>query len=422
MTRDHFRPNSSPSLGVELELQLVDSDSMELCDALHDILSRLSDSVHGGAKPEFYRSCIEINTGICLNVADVRMDLEERLRCVAQAAAESHVSLGWGGTHPFSCWRDQHMVATRRYGELADQFQETLFRQLTFGMHVHVGVPSGEAAIRACNGVRRYLPLLLALSANSPFWSGRATGLHAHRAEVMSALPASGPPPRFHDWNDYSTLIERLISGGCIKTSKDLWWDARPSPAYGTVEVRVCDMPPDLPSVLGLTALIQCLIFVLSRDLFEITDPAAEEVAIRQNRWRAARYGLDADFFDPQSGRSFPVRDLIDTLADVLTPVARTLGGAGSLAHVRRMARQPSGAEKQLEVFQKTRNLHEVARSQIISGLHRSSAFDAPYTGSGAPPPNGSFALPATSSGCPITILDDFSSRVDGPGEATRSG
>ena len=315
---------------MELELQLVDSDSMELCDALHDILSRLSDSVHGGAKPEFYRSCIEINTGICLNVADVRMDLEERLRCLAQAAAESHVSLGWGGTHPFSCWRDQHMVATRRYGELADQFQETLFRQLTFGMHVHVGVPSGEAAILACNGVRRYLPLLLALSANSPFWSGRATGLHAHRAEVMSALPASGPPPRFHDWNDYSSLIERLISGGCIKTSKDLWWDARPSPAYGTVEVRVCDMPPDLPSVLGLTSIIQCLIFVLSRDLFEITDPAAEEVAIRQNRWRAARYGLDADFFDPQSGHSFPVRDLIDTLVDLLSPVARTLGGAAA--------------------------------------------------------------------------------------------
>ena len=167
------------------------------------------------------------------------------------------VTSAWGGAERtrFPAGEINRWFPHGADGELADQYQETLFRQLTFGMHVHVGVSSGEAAIRACNGVRRYLPLLLALSANSPFWAGRATGLHAHRAEVMSALPASGPPPRFHNWNDYSSLIERLISGGCIKTSKDLWWDVRPSPTYGTVEVRVCDMPPDLPSVLGLTAM-----------------------------------------------------------------------------------------------------------------------------------------------------------------------
>ena len=268
------RPNSWSRM--ELELQLVDTDSMAV-EALDGILTPLPGQVRDRVKPEFFRSCVEINTGICRDVDEVRRDLEGTIQLVEQAAAQCETRLGWGGTHPFSEWQDQQVVETPRYGELADVFQETLFRQLTFGLHVHVGVSSGDAAIRP-TAMESVCTCLSYWPCRRTALSGAAGhGLHAHRAEVMSALPSSGAPPRFRNWDHYAALLDRLVAGGCIHSPKDLWWDVRPSPAYGTVEVRVCDMPPDLPSVLGLTALIQCLIFVLSRESEGVEDDAARK-------------------------------------------------------------------------------------------------------------------------------------------------
>src|SRR5262249_9190565 len=160
--------------------------------------------------------------------------------------------LGWAGTHPFSHWHNQPIAQTARYLELADRFQETLRRQVTFGLHVHVGVPDGDAAVRASDRIAEHLPILLALSANSPFWCGRRTGLHSHRVDVMATSPTSGLPPHFGDWKGYGRLIDRLTGAGVIGTPKDLWWDVRPSPVFGTLEVRMCDMPTDLSEVLAL--------------------------------------------------------------------------------------------------------------------------------------------------------------------------
>jgi carboxylate-amine ligase len=237
---------------------------------------------------------------------------------------------------------------------------------LTFGLHVHVGVPDGDSAVRACNGLREHVPTLLALSANSPFWCGRPTGLRSHRVEVMGASPTGGTPPHLSGWDGFVCLAERLAAAGFIKTIKELWWDARPSERHGTVEVRICDMPPDLPSVLGLTALIQCLVHQLARadDVgFEGPDECSQ-LMDRQNRWRAARYGLEAILVDLRTGRPAPVQSLVEGLVDRLRGVAEELGCTDHLGQAREMARAPGGADRQLSVFEQTGDITAVARLQ----------------------------------------------------------
>jgi carboxylate-amine ligase len=232
--------------------------------------------------------------------------------------------------------------------------------------------------VRACNRIAEYLPALLALSANSPFWCGRATGLHAHRVEVMGASPTGGLPPRLDGWRDYVRLVDRLTTAGLIGTPKELWWDVRPSPDHGTVEVRMCDMPPDLPSVLGLTALTQCLVAELARG--DDGDPGLDEcglMIVRQNRWRAARFGLGAELIDPRTGRPSSARELIKDLVGRLRETAEDLGCARELVQVGAMADGADGATRQLAVFERTGDLAAVARH--MTGGH------APEPGLSAP-------------------------------------
>jgi carboxylate-amine ligase len=365
---DGFRGSPRPTLGVELELQIVDARTLALTAAGERLLAEVPPDLRDAVKPEFYHCCVEINTGVCDDVQAVEDDMSRKLAAVRRVADRLGVLLGWGGTHPFSHWRDQPIVATPRYRELAEHYRETLCRQLTFGLHVHVGVADGDAAVRACNRIPEYLPALLALSANSPFWCGRATGLHSHRTEVMSASPHGGRPPQLGGWDDYARLIEHLTAAGVIGTPKDLWWDVRPSPGHGTVEVRVCDMPPDLPSVLGLTALIQCLVHTLAYDGDGRPDlDEAGSLIVRQNRWRAARYGMGAIFIDPRSRRKATARETIVGLTERLGGIASELRCATALARAREQAAAGNGAERQLAVFQRTGDLLEVVRQQVGS-------------------------------------------------------
>src|SRR3954451_4340054 len=223
MSFNRFAGSARPSLGVELELQLVDARSMALTGAIDEILAGVPAEFRDAIKPEFYDCCVEINTGVCRDVAEVERDLVAKLATTARIAGPHGVLLAWGGTHPFSPWRDQPVVATPRYLELARLYRETLCRQLTFGIHVHVRGGDGDAAVRVCNRISEHLPALLALSANSPFWCGRATGLHSHRVEVMNASPSGGSPPRLDGWEDYVRLVGRLTAAGLIQTPKELW-------------------------------------------------------------------------------------------------------------------------------------------------------------------------------------------------------
>jgi len=365
MVFDEFQGSRWPSLGVELELQLVDAQSLALTSAIGEVLPAIPERFRDAIQPEFYDCCVEIKTGICHDVAEVRQDLLAKLATMKRVAIDHGVLLGWGGTHPFSHWRDQPIVSTPRYRELAEQYRETLCRQLTFGLHVHVGVADGSAAVHVCNRITEYLPVLLALSANSPFWCGRPTGLHSQRVEVMEASPTGGIPPLLDSWDSYARLVSDLITAGLIQTHKDLWWDARPNPTFGTVEIRMCDMPIDLDSVLHLTALIQCLVVDLAEsDLDDSKDECALMI-IRQNRWRAARYGLAATLIDLETRHGSAARDVLKALIVRLEGVAKRLGCTQTLSQLMAAVDSPNGAERQIETFVRTGDLSDVVRLQV---------------------------------------------------------
>jgi carboxylate-amine ligase len=316
-------------------------------------------------------------------VDDIRRDLKAKLLRVAGAAAKRGLLLAWGGTHPFSHWKDQEVTSEPRYRALADSYQDTLRQQLTFGLHVHVGVESGEAAIRASDQMRDHLPVLLALSANSPFWCGRATGLQSHRIEVAGSLPAGGIPPRLGDWDSYGKLVDELTACELIESPKDLWWDVRPSPSHGTVEVRICDMPLGLEAVLGLTALIECLVHFLAREKDrEIGSDVGSDATgadqarlliLQQNRWLAARYGLDAMLIDRFTRRKAPARVLARELTDCLIHIGRELGCAEYLQNLKTRTRRANDAVTQIATYARTNNLEDVVRlmTRADSSGHR---------------------------------------------------
>jgi len=374
MLQERFQKRQLPTLGVELELQIVDASTLALQPGIDLILAQVPDEFETSIKREFHTSCVEVSTGICDGVDQVRSDLGRKLKWITDAAAARGMLLAWGGTHPFSHWREQSVTGDSRYHKLAILYQETLLRQVTFGLHVHVAVDSGDAAIRACDRLREYLPILLALSANSPFWCGRATGLQSHRLEVMSSLPGGGIPPLLGDWHSYGRLIEHLTRCGQIESPKDLWWDARPSPGLGTVEIRIFDMPLGLEAVLSLVALVQCLVHSLAqqdasghrngqpRGPGSIDQERAHDLVLQQNRWLAARYGLDATLTDPATGQKAPARVLARELVDRLTPIGRELGCGAHLQDLRIRLRGSNNAARQLLAYHRTGDLRDVVR------------------------------------------------------------
>jgi carboxylate-amine ligase len=361
-----FTSNSRPTLGVEIELNLVDSQTMALRSGVTQILNELPASLESAVKPELFQCYIELNTAVCQSVADIERDLSKKIDVVSGIAALHGLRLFWSGTHPFSDWHDQEVTPLARYHDLIDLLQETARRIITFGLHVHVGVDSGDKAIMICERILEHLPVLLALSVNSPFWQGRNTGLHSQRSKIMETLPTAGLPPLMRNWPEYVWLVNNLVDTGFIKTIRELWWDVRPHHNFGTVEVRICDMPASLEHVLGLTALIQCLVYDLSEEIDRGTYQFdSHPFLIRQNKWRACRYGMDARLVDAATHKAEPARDVVHRLVDRLRFRAQQLDCSSYLAKVHDMADQPTGSMRQLQVFQETGDLAEVVRRMM---------------------------------------------------------
>ncbi len=361
-----FVANERPSLGVEIELNLVDRHTMALRSAISEVLAEIPTELEGSVKPELLQCYLEINTKVCQDVDEVRRDLEEKLCVVRDAAARHNLLLFWSATHPFSLWQDQAVSPNERYHSLIDLLQETARRLVTFGLHVHVGVDSGDKAIMICDRIMQHLPTLLALSVNSPFWQGRNTGLHSQRVKVMETLPTAGLPPLMRNWSEYTWLLNHMVQTGFIKTIREIWWDVRPHHNFGTVEVRICDMPPTLEHVLGLTALIQCLVYDLSQEIDRGTyQYDCHPFMVRQNKWRACRYGMNAKLVDPLTYQAIPARQVVHSLVDRLEDRGEELGCAAFLAEVRKLAEQPTGSVRQLGIFEETNNLAEVVRRMI---------------------------------------------------------
>ena len=362
-----FTPSAGPTLGVELEVALVDVETMGLSSSIQRVLDRLPKRLHGRVKPELMQCYLEINTEVCHTVSEAEGDLREKIRAVEKVTDEAGLLLYWTGTHPFSNWQDQLPTPDERYARMLEILQDMGRRFVVFGLHVHVGVDSGDKAVMICERILRHLPTLLAMSCNSPWWNNRVTGLHSHRSKIMEGLPTAGLPVAMRNWSEYVWLLNHLMETGFIGSTRDIWWDVRPHHKFGTVEVRICDMPGCLEDALALAALIQSLVRALSDQIDRGTYQLdCHPMTVQQNKWRAARYGLDAQLVDSFTFESRPARTAVVELVELLRDTAEQLDCLTYLEHVREMAAGPTWAERQLQLLEETGDPKEVVRRMTL--------------------------------------------------------
>jgi carboxylate-amine ligase len=336
-----FASSERASLGVEWELQLVDRQTRELTSGAVAILEEIRPAgadEHPKAKHELLQSTIEIITGICGTVAEAKADLAGTLAVLVAPADRRGLELMCAGTHPFTDWQTQQISPKERYLELVERMQWLARRLQIFGVHVHVGVRAPEKAIPIVNALTQYVPHFLALSASSPYWKGADTGLASARSKVFESMPTAGLPYQLSGWKEFEDYMQTLISTHAIESVREVWWDIRPHPNFGTVELRICDGLPTLDEIGAVAALSQCLVEQFDRELDRgYTLPVPASWVLRENKWRAARYGLDADIVVDERGTVRPVRQAILDLVEELGPTARRLGCTAELADVERI-------------------------------------------------------------------------------------
>jgi YbdK family carboxylate-amine ligase len=365
-----FTSSPRSSLGVEWELELVDLDSRELIGAATGILDELAGSPgaeHPKAKHELLESCIEVITGVCTTVDEAVEDLRGTVAEVTTAAATRNVGVMCSGTHPTTDWATQQISPNPRYAKLVEDMQWLARRMQIFGVHVHVGVRSPEKVIPIVNALTAYIPHFLALSASSPYWMGTDTGLASARSKVFEGLPTAGIPYQLSGWDDFEHYMATLISAHTIQSVREVWWDVRPHPTFGTVELRICDGLPTLYEISWAAALSQCLVEMLNGQLDRgYTLPVPKGWTVRENKWRAARYGIEAELIVDDDGRTVPIRDLIPELVDDLVPVAERLGCTKELLRTKRILEVgPSYARQREAAAAAGGRLHAVVDSLL---------------------------------------------------------
>ena len=355
MAKLDFTSNETHTIGVELELGVIEGETHQLTSGSDALLEQIPGEDRGEFKHELVQSCVEIISGVNRQVSETRADLAAKLRLLESAAESTGLRLWWGGTHPFSLWEDQRVTQHERYLNLVDMLQEMARRLVTFGLHVHVGVDSGDKAVMICDRIMQHLPTLLALSASSPYWQDRDTGLESYRSKLMEGLPTAGLPTLMRNWSEYVWLVNHMEETGFIRSIREIWWDVRPHHNFGTVEVRVCDMPGSLDQVCGLTALIQCLVKWLNDEIDEGTYQFdCHPMMVRQNKWRAARYGTRGSLVNAVDYTVEPVPTLVRRLVSRLRGVAQDLSCESELESVLEIARGPSWADRQREILRRT--------------------------------------------------------------------
>ena len=332
-----WKPSAGPTLGIEWEVQLVDAQTRMLRQEAGTLLAALPGLSESGEHPkmrhELMQSTVEVVTGICGTVAEAKADLAISMKDLQRVAEPHGIVLASSGVHAMSHWRDGKMAPSQRYAELVQEIQWPARRLQTMAVHVHVGLRDSSRAMPVINALAVYLPHLLGLSASSPFWCGEDIGLASARCVVFGALPHTGPPLGLPDWKSFENYMDGQLRAGTIRTIKEVWWDIRPHPDFGTVEVRIADAVPTAREVGMLGALVQCLVHLFDTQLDRgYRLPSRAQWVIADNKWRATRYGLDATIVTNDSGSTAPLRDEVFELVRDLEPVALRLGCAEELA------------------------------------------------------------------------------------------
>ncbi|HEV8223079.1 MAG TPA: glutamate--cysteine ligase [Streptosporangiaceae bacterium] len=365
-----WNPSRGATIGVEWELQLVDTSTRMLRQDARDVLAALPGLTEEGEHPkirhELMQSTVEVVTGICSTVSEIKDDLSATISQLERITGRRGTMLACAGTHPVSDWRDAKMAPIQRYAELVEQMQWLARRIQTFGVHVHVGIRDGSKAIPIVNALAAYLPHFLALTASSPYWNGQDTGLASSRAIVFGGLPTSGPPQPLTDWTEFEEYMDTLLRAGTIRSIKEVWWDIRPHPDFGTVEIRMFDGVPTLREIGMTAALSQSLVQLLDTQLDRgYTLPMPPAWVVRDNKWRATRYGLDAIVITDDSGSTAPLRDELYELTRELQPVADRLGCGPELGVVTEVLDSGASYERQRAIVASGGGLGDVVDALV---------------------------------------------------------
>jgi carboxylate-amine ligase len=352
----------SLSIGIEEEYQTIDPETRDLRSHIQmEILDKAKLKVAERVKPEMHQAVVEVGTKVCRDIKEAREDMRNLRREMITLAEQNGLLLGAASTHPFADWKVQEIYPDERYRQVVEDMQLVARANLVFGLHVHVGIEDRDTSIHIMNSLRYFLPHILALSTNSPFWMGMETGFKSYRCKVFERFPRTGIPDVFANWADYETFINLLIRTNCIDNGKKIWWDIRPHPFFETIEVRVCDLPMRLDETLAIAALIQATAAMLwklhaSNKSYRIYGRAL----ISENKFRACRYGLDGKLIDFGKEEEVPIKKLMLEYLHLIDDVVDELGSRDEINYIHEMLKMGSGADRQLKVFHETKDLKKV--------------------------------------------------------------
>jgi carboxylate-amine ligase len=355
------------TLGIEEEFAIIDPETRELRSHIQEILECGKVILKEQIKPEMHQSVVELGTEICQSIVDARARVIELRSRLAELAGRSGLKIASVGTHPFSHWRDQLITQGERYREIVKDMQQLARANLIFGLHVHVGIPDRDVAIHVMNQARYFLPHIYALSVNSPFWVGQDTGLKGYRLKVFERFPRTGIPDAFESLSEYEDYCKLLVKTGCVDNAKKIWWDIRLHPFFDTLEVRVCDAQSRVDDTLAIAALIQAVIVKLHKLLRQnITFRVYRRRLLDENRWRASRYGIDGKLIDFGKETEVETRGLLNELLEFVSTEVNELGAANEIAHIERIMREGTGADRQLAAYERTHDMKTVV-DQIVA-------------------------------------------------------
>ncbi len=349
------------TIGIEEEFQIIDPDSRELRSRVNEMLEEGRMILGEQIKTEMHQSMVEVGTGICKDVKEARTDVVKLRRTIAELAHKKGLAIVAASTHPISHWADQQITEHERYFQLIEELQQTARALLIFGMHVHVGMADREAAIAVMNAARYMLSHVYALSCSSPFWIGRNTGMKSYRYEVFKQFPRTGIPDYFNSVSEFDNYVNLLIKTGCIDNGKKIWWDVRPHPFFPTLEFRVCDIPSRVDETIAIAALFQAItakLYKLYRQNMGFR--LYRRALIEENKWRAARYGLDGKLIDFGKREEVDTRALIHELMEFVDDVVDELGSREEIGYVYKILETGTSADRQLKVYQETGDLRAV--------------------------------------------------------------
>ena len=343
------------TIGIEEEFQIIDPETRELRSHVSEMLEEGKLTLQERIKPEMHKAVVEVGTGICRSIQEARDSVRELRQTICQLAQKNGLRIAAAGAHPFSDWRTQDITEHDRYKDIVDEMGDIARSNLVFGLHVHIGINDREVAMALHNQMRYFLPHILALSTSSPFWLGRPTGLKSTRVEIFKKFPRSGMPDYFGSWAEFDSFVQTLIKTNCVDNGKKIWWDIRPHAFFNTLEVRICDIPTRLDETIAIAALIQATVaklWMLHQQ--NMSFRTYRRSLIEENKWRAARYGIDGKLIDFGKQCEVPFRDLMYEYIRFVDPAVDMLGSRQEINYIHKILEEGTSADRQLRVYQQS--------------------------------------------------------------------